>query len=158
MYGNGGCNSLLCTEQMVLHESTGIIDVFIGEKPVCPNWNRGFAILGLQNWGQNDAVWAPGKNCEVWSESQTGYSFIPSGPGSRYVSAAMYTLGGALVATADTITTTAGLLDLRFVNFCPPSGSNQYEIRTTFSSCSDPATLIIIGFERHPVASVITNE
>ncbi len=143
MYGSGPCNAMLCTEQMVLHESTGIIDVYLGEKPTCVSWNQGLAILGLQNWNQNAAVWAPGKIATVWSESQTGYSFIPSGPGSRYVSAAMYTLGGALVATADTITTTAGLLDLRFLNFCPPSGSNQYEIRTTFSSCSDPATQLV---------------
>ncbi len=143
MYGNGPCNSMLCTQQMVLHESTGIIDVYIADKPVCNSWNEGLAILGVQNWNRNQAVAAPGKNCTMWNESNTAYSFIPSGPGSRFVRSEMFTLSGALVATADTITTTTGMLDLRFLNFCPPSGSTQYEIRTTFSSCSDPITEIV---------------
>lgn len=142
MYG-GPCNNLLCTQQIVIHESTGLIDIFIGDKQVCQDWNEGLAILGIQDWNRTKAKTAPGKNCTVWNESNTGYRFIPSGPGSRYIKSDIYTLAGTYIATADTGTTVTGLLDLHFNNFCPPTGTAQYEIRTTFSSCSNPAVQLI---------------
>ncbi|HEV7782633.1 MAG TPA: SprB repeat-containing protein, partial [Chitinophagaceae bacterium] len=142
MYSSS-CNSLLCSEQIVLHESTGIIDVFIDNKPVCPSWNQGLAILGVQNLNRDKAVTAPGKNCTVWSEQETGYRFVPSGGVSRYIISELLTMTGAIVATADTITTTAGLLDIRFPNICPPSGTTQYVVRTKFSACDNPVTQLI---------------
>lgn len=143
LYGSAVCNSIYCSQQIVLHENTGIIDVHFGNKPVCNIWNEGLAILGLQNWDRNAAVTATGKNCTVWSESSTSYRFTPSGPGSRFVRSELYTLAGSLVATADTLTTTAGMLDLRFINICPPPDTTQFEVRTTFSSCNNPAVQMV---------------
>lgn len=141
------CTNLICTEQMVLHESTGIIEVFLLNKPICPSWPSGaaagLAILGIQDHTRTKAVAAPGKNCTQWSESNTGYRFTPSGGGSRYVISELLTLGGTVVSTADTSTTTAGLLDVAFTNFCAPPGSNQYVVRTTFSACDNPANLLV---------------
>ncbi len=137
------CNSALCSEQIVLHESTGIIDVFIGNKPVCTAWNEGLAILGVQNWNRDKEVTAPGKNCTVWSEQETAYRFVPSGGGSRYVISELLTMGGLVVATADTATTTTGLLDIRFLNVCPPLGTTQYVVRTRFSACDNLVTQLI---------------
>lgn len=143
LYGSMVCNNRFCSEQMVLHESTGIIEVFLAAKPVCNAWNEGLAILGLQNWNRDKAVTAPGKNCTVWSENATAYRFTPSGTGSRFVRSELYTLSGTYVSTADTLTTTAGILDVRFLNHCPPTGTTQYEVRTTFSSCSDPTIFLV---------------
>jgi gliding motility-associated-like protein len=143
LYGSAICNGRYCTQQIVLHENTGIIDVHLGDKPVCNEWNEGLAILGVQNWNRDSHVAAPGKNCTVWNETSTSYRFTPSGPGSRFVRSQMFTLGGSLVATADTLTTTPGLLDIRFLNFCPPPDTTRYEVRTTFSSCNNPATQLV---------------
>lgn len=143
MYGSAVCNGRHCTQQIVLHENTGIIDVHLGDKPVCNAWNMGLAILGVQNWNRNAAVAAPGKNATVWIETGTSYRFTPSGTGSRYVRSEMFTLGGTLVATADTTTSTPGMLDLRFLNICPPPDTTQFEIRTTFSSCVNPANQLV---------------
>lgn len=143
LYGSTICNGRLCTQQIVLHENTGIIDVHIGDKPVCNSWNQGLAILGLQNANRDAAVWAPGKNCTVWSESATSYRFTPSGPGSTFVRSELFTMGGTLAATADTITTTPGLLDIRFLNFCPPDDTTRYEVRTTYSSCASPGVQLV---------------
>ena len=123
---------------MVVHESTGLVDIFIETKkldgtPGNP-WNSDFAILGLQK-DASKAKTAPGKNCTVWREDNTGYRFIPSTGASRYVVSRLYNMTGTLLATADTITTTPGLLDLSFPNVCFPSGNNNYEVRTTFSAC-----------------------
>jgi gliding motility-associated-like protein len=143
LYGSTVCNGRYCSQQIVLHESTGIIDIHLGDKPVCNSWNQGLAILGVQNWNRNAAVTAPGKNCTVWSESGTSYRFIPSGAGSRFVKSEMFTLGGTLVATADTLTTTAGILDLQFLNICPPPDTTRFEVRTTFSACNNPAVQMV---------------
>ncbi len=151
MFGNGNwssggtnCNSLNPTTfQIVLHESTGIIEVNIERKGCNATAGTGFnAILGVQNWARDKARWAPGKNATIWNESNTAYRFTPSGPGSRYVISELLDLSATVVATADTATTTAGLLDVSFTNFCPPAGSNQYVIRTTFSACDNPSTFL----------------
>lgn len=134
------------TSQIVVHESTGIIDVFLEEKKLDQNggapWNADFAILGVQK-DNSTAVAAPGKNCTVWQESHTAYRFMPSGPGSKFVRSELVDLLGNVVATADTLTTTPGMLDIDFPSVCPPLGTTQYVIRTTFSSCSDAFTQII---------------
>lgn len=143
LYGSSVCNGRFCTQQIVLHENTGIIDIHLGDKPVCNAWNEGLAILGIQNQSRNAAVWPPGKNCTVWNETGTSYRFTPSGTGSRFVRSEMFTFGGTLVATADTVTTTPGLLDIRFLNICPPPDTTRYEIRTTFTSCHDPGQQLV---------------
>lgn len=134
------------TSQIVLHESTGIIDIFIENKRLDQSggapWNADFAILGIQK-DNSTAIAVPGRNCTVWTASQEGYRFLPSGSGSRFVNAQIFTLGGTLVGTADTTTTTPGVLDVNFASVCPPTGSNQYVVRTTFASCSNPANLLV---------------
>lgn len=134
------------TSQIVVYESTGIIDVFIESKRLDQSggapWNADFAILGVQK-DNSTAVAVTGRNCTVWTASNEGYRFLPNGAGSRFLNAQLFTLSGSLVATADTTTTTAGVLDINFPSVCPPTGSTQYVIKTTFASCSDPSTLLV---------------
>jgi gliding motility-associated-like protein len=134
------------TFQIVIHESTGIIEVFFEQKACfsTTTGNNGNAILGIQNWARDKAVAPPGKNLAQWSENNTGYRFIPSGGASRFVSSELwpYNMSVPLVV-ADTATTTTGLLDINFKNFCPSPGSNKYIVRNVFSSCSNPATVMI---------------
>ncbi|MEO6403912.1 MAG: gliding motility-associated C-terminal domain-containing protein [Ferruginibacter sp.] len=133
------CPSLIQTSQIVLHESTGLIEVFLKDKPLCSSWpsgaGAGLAILGIQDETRTKFAAPSGKNCTQWSETSTGYRFIPSGGTSKFVGSQLFTLTGTLLATADTITTVPGLLDLNFPNFCPPAGNTQFVIKTTFSSC-----------------------
>ncbi|MEO6611974.1 MAG: gliding motility-associated C-terminal domain-containing protein [Chitinophagaceae bacterium] len=143
-----GCSSVRMTSEIVLHESTGIIEIFIENKPSCSS-NGGLAIVGIQNYDlgtpAEKAVTAPGRGAEngAWSTTNEAWRFTPSGSGSRYVKAELYDLSGTLIATADTATTVAGLLDVKFRNVCPPAGSTQYEVRTTFSACDNPANLLV---------------
>lgn len=138
------CNSAIATSQIVIYENTGIVEVFLKDKPVCSSWNEGFAILGLQDETRTKAVTPPGKNCTVFSETNTGYRFTPSGNTSRYVSAELLDMTGAVVAVADTATTVAGLLDITFPNTCPAANSTQYQVRTTFTSCPIGGNLVSI--------------
>ena len=73
------CNDIISTSQIVLYETTNIIDVFIKEKPVCLNWNNGLAIEGIQNSFGTSAVVVPGRNNTVWNATDNAQRFTPTG-------------------------------------------------------------------------------
>ncbi len=144
VFGNG-CPTPANTFQIVLHESTGLIEYFFENKACNSSTNSGRGIFGIQNWNRDKAVSMPGRNTGNWSESNTGYRFTPSGSTSNFVSlgSGLYDMTGTLIMPADTLTTTPGLLDIRFPNFCPPAGTNQYVVKTIFASCDNPANQLI---------------
>ena len=59
------CAALRATHQMVLYESTGIVEVYIKDKPSCTAWNSAMSILGMQNQARTNAIAAEGKNAKV---------------------------------------------------------------------------------------------
>ena len=125
------------TLQIVIYESTGLIDIYIENKSCTSSTNSNRGILGIQDFTRTLWKAAPGKNATSWNASNEGYRFTPSGGTSNYVSAQIFTMGGTFIATADTATTTAGILDITFPNICPPPGPTiQYVIKTTFNSCT----------------------
>lgn len=133
------------TFQIVIYESSGVIEVYI-ENKVCTatSSNGDRAILGIQNWARDKAVAAPGKNATQWTASNEGYRFTPSGGASRFLSCEVYDIGGTTpLAVGDTVTTTAGFLDVTFPSFCPAGSGNQYVIKTVFKACENPSNQII---------------
>ena len=134
VFFGGSCNGDRMTSQIVLHEGTGIVEVFIGQKPLCTGWNNGNAILGIQDYSRTQAVVAPGKNCTQWAESNTGYRFTPAGTTSLFVSGEITSLAGATLATATSSPGTAGMLNINFPNFCPAT-FGQYIVKTTYNTC-----------------------
>lgn len=82
---SSSCNSQLASQQIVLHENTNIIDIYIGNKPLCASWNGGRATEGIQNINGTAAFFVPGRNASQWTASNDGYRFTPNG-------AAQYTL------------------------------------------------------------------
>ena len=145
VFGNNSCGRTRPTTfQIVINESTSVVEVFFEQK-ICLDASTGNAILGVQDWARTNAVAAPGKNATVWSARDEAYRFIPSGAVSRFVSSQLFLLNGtAPIATAATANVTTGLIDISFSNVCPPSPSQQYVVKTTYSSCINPAASIII--------------
>jgi gliding motility-associated-like protein len=144
--GGANCNSQNpSTFQIVLYESTGVIEVYIENKACIANSNPGGAnaIMGVQNWARNVAVAAPGKNASIWTARNEAYRFVPSGGTTRFINSQMFTLSGSLVATATTSTPAPGTLELGFPNICPSGPSEQFVVRTTYSSCSDPTDVYV---------------
>jgi gliding motility-associated-like protein len=143
VFGNNPCGQATPnTFQMVIHESTGIVEIFTEQKACASSTNGGNGIQGMQNWNRDAAVWVPGRNPSFWTENNTGYRFTPSAGTSRFIISEMLDMSGNVIATADTLTTTPGLLDIRFPNFCVPAGTNQYVVRIQFSACENPATIL----------------
>jgi gliding motility-associated-like protein len=156
MYGAGTatatgltCNSINPTTfQMVIYEATGFVDIFIEKKACnCTTADNGKATMGVQNFTQDKAVAAPGKNGTIWpAEVLKGYRFQPDGI-SLFKRAELCTTAGTVLYTttsADTSTTTPGVLDIKFADQCPTDSSTSYIVKTYFSNCSDPANDIVV--------------
>jgi gliding motility-associated-like protein len=131
------------TFQIVLYESTGVVEIFIEQKACVAGTSAGRAILGIQNWIRDKAVAAPGKNNTVWNETNTGYRFVPSGGASRFVSCQVQTLSGTFIANGDTTTTTPGMLDVTFPTLCPTGTTSQYVVKTTFAACDNASNQVV---------------
>ena len=69
------CNNRLNTHQIILHESTGVIDIFMSEKRICNAWNSGKAMVGIQNMAMNDGLMAPNRKA-----SSAPWQVLPSSP------------------------------------------------------------------------------
>lgn len=72
------CTNMAFSNQIVLHETTNYIDVFITDKPLCSSWNNGVAIEGLHNIDGTEAYIVPGRNYPTqWTAANDGYRFKP---------------------------------------------------------------------------------
>jgi hypothetical protein len=79
------CNATVKSSfQMILHETSNIIDVQLINKQVCTTWNGGRAVTGLINLDGTQAITPPGRNVSAWTASQEGWRFSRPGYYSSY--------------------------------------------------------------------------
>ena len=97
------CTGLNGTFQIVIHESTNIIENFITNKPICMAWAGGTATQGLHNQTGTVAVAVPGRNAAQWTATNDGKRFVPSGPTTFNVN---WTANGAPIGTGNTVSHT----------------------------------------------------
>ncbi len=74
------CTSSLGTFQVVLYETTNIIDINILSCPSCPGWNSGYGIMGIQNAAGTQAFAVPGRNLTAFTANNETWRFTPNGP------------------------------------------------------------------------------
>ncbi|HEX7904763.1 MAG TPA: gliding motility-associated C-terminal domain-containing protein [Chitinophagaceae bacterium] len=143
-----GCNALNeNTHQIVLYESTGMIEVLIFSKETCTAWNLGRAIVGIQNFTKDQALMAPGRAASdaPWGalNMNEGWRFIPAAGPSLFKRVELYNLSGTLLATGTTTNAGNGLLEASFPNICPPPGATtSYIIKSFYSKIDDINTEI----------------
>lgn len=87
------CEDVKSTTQIVLYESSNVIEVYVKEKPenceaVTPEddpdvvigiLNRKNALIGLQNSEKNDAYFPPERNNSEWTATNEAWRFTPNG-------------------------------------------------------------------------------
>ncbi|WP_298507688.1 gliding motility-associated C-terminal domain-containing protein [uncultured Kordia sp.] len=75
-----GCNELLTTQQIILYESSNVVDVLLIEKPLCTTWNGGLATTGIQNITGTVGYAPTGRNTGAWEVTeQELWRFVPDG-------------------------------------------------------------------------------
>lgn len=97
------CTASNGTFQIVLYESTNIIENFITSKPVCAAWAGGTATQGLHNSTGTVAVAVPGRNAAVWTATNDGKRFTPNGPPNYTIN---WTSNAFPIGTGNSVTTT----------------------------------------------------
>lgn len=135
-----GCDSFnIVTQQMILYEGTGIIDMFLDRKPIAcgGSTNNGRAIMGIQNWDQDKARWVPNRNNTVWAATREGWRFVPSGTTSLLDSVSIYK-NGVWIKSGTTVSLGNGELEATFPNICQPEDSMSYVIRAFYRQCDNP--------------------
>lgn len=97
------CIALRATFQIVIFESTNVIEHYITNKPTCMAWAGGTATQGLHNLAGNVAVAVPGRNASVWTATNDAKRFTPNGPPSFTIN---WTANGVPIGTGTSTTTT----------------------------------------------------
>jgi len=144
------CNSMFATSQLVLHETTNIIDVYIQDKPICNTWNGGAAILGIVDATATNSQTVAGYNYPtMWSATNEGWRFMPAGaPNWTF---AWFDMSGNQLSTSTTY------------QVCPPS-TTSYVAVVTNTSCSgtiivqDTATVGISAGNISTVSNVVNEQ
>lgn len=135
------------THQIILHESSGIVEVFIKDMEICNNWpttDPGRAMVGMQNYARNKSITAPGRSITDPAWGSIGmnemWRFVPKDGAPAYRSTQLLDGTGAVVATGDTTRVDAANFRVSFPNVCPPANQTSvYVIKTTYQSLVDPA-------------------
>ncbi|MCK7592044.1 PKD domain-containing protein, partial [Subsaxibacter sp. CAU 1640] len=122
MYSSS-CNSLLATHMAVFYETTNVIDIYIKNKPSCPGWNDGNAVVGIQNDAGTTAFVPPGRNTSnsPWTAVDEAWRFTPAGP--SVIDFAWLDSGGNVIGTTPTL------------NVCP-TVPTTYTARVVYTNCN----------------------
>ena len=74
-----GVNVGLQTSQIVLYETSNIIEVYVQDRTSCTTWNSGSGLIGLQNDLGTIAHVPPGRNTGPWNAQNEAWRFTPDG-------------------------------------------------------------------------------
>jgi gliding motility-associated-like protein len=97
------CTGQLYSSQIIIYETTNIIETHILNKSLCSTWNSGNAVHGLHNATGTLATVVPGRNNTPWVASNEGTRFTPNGTSLYQVN--WYILpANTLVGTGTSIT------------------------------------------------------
>lgn len=147
---SAACNPLIeNTHQIVLYESTGIIEVAIFSKQICNTWNNGKGMVGIQDFTRTQAVMAPGRRVSDAPWGTVGmyesWRFVPAGGPSLFKRVELCDLAGNILSTGTVVPVTGGCLEASFPNTCiPAAGLTTYIIRSVYTKIDDP-TMEIFG-------------
>lgn len=148
LFGSSCTGLIENTHQIILYESTGIIEVAIFSKQFCTGWNSGRAIVGIQDWNMTTGMMAPGRAGianSPWGSLNMNESwrFVPSAGPSLFKRVELYDLSGNLIMPGTATSLGNGTLEASFPNFCPAGGgTNTYIIKSVYEKIDDPTTEI----------------
>lgn len=143
------CNNLIeNTHQIVLYESTGIVEVFVFSREICTAWNQGRGMIGMQNGARDQAIMAPGRRASdaPWGGTlNESWRFLPASGSTLLKRVELYDMSGNQVGLATLGATANGATSVEFPNICISTvGTTAYRMRAVYSKIDDP-TVDIYG-------------
>ncbi len=79
------CTTQRTSTQIILYETTNVIECHIATKPICAAWNSGRAIIGVQNATGTAATVAPGRDFPLaYTCTNEAWRFTPDATVSSY--------------------------------------------------------------------------
>ncbi|WP_223032589.1 T9SS type B sorting domain-containing protein [Hanstruepera marina] len=126
------CNSIESSSQIILYESSNNIDVNVFEKPICPGWNDGNAVIGVQNIDDTVAFTPVGRNTGVWEvtpDAPESYRFAPS-EGTPNYTFEWLDENGVVVGNTETITVS-------------PTMTTTYTASVTYELCTGGTSTVV---------------
>jgi gliding motility-associated-like protein len=142
------CTSLIeNTHQIILYESTGIIEVKIFDKQICSSWQGGKAMVGIQDFSRTQGMMAPLRKMSDPAWGSIGmnetWRFVPNSGPSLFKRVELYDLGNNLIATGSTTSLGNGQLEASFPNICAPAGATTtYIVKSVYQKNDDPSVEI----------------
>ncbi|MGV7105868.1 fibronectin type III domain-containing protein, partial [Flavobacterium sp. U410] len=67
------------TSQIVLYESSNVIDIYVQRRVPCTGWQGGVGVIGIQNAAGTVAFTPPGRNTGSWTTTNEAWRFTPNG-------------------------------------------------------------------------------
>ncbi len=143
------CTSLNSSFQMILSETTNVIDVQIIDRQSCTTWNQGNGVVGLVLNG-TQAIAAPGRNTGSWSASQEAWRFYRPGyyPNYSFVRCDDDTDGfqtfNLSIATAD-LFGDAQVPVIYYSSLLDAQTGNNPIVSGSYTNTSNPQTIYVMG-------------
>lgn len=120
------CGTSVQTSQVVLFETTNIIEVFVQQRTPCPTWSEGRGVIGVMNGEGTLATVPPGRNTGNWTTTNEAWRFLPAGNSTTSIA---WEKNGVAYSTENP------------VNVCTED-TDTYTATVTYASCSGPAATV----------------
>lgn len=140
------CDNKKSTLQVVLYETTNIIDVFIKDKPLtCAAGNEKQALIGLTNGSEKNpiGIFPPNRNKGIWETQNEAWRFTPKG--KIKTSIEWYDDNNNLIGTGESV-------------IVYPSSNTSYKAKILYNTCSETyltGTIQVIFDKEFPTAKKI---
>jgi len=69
----------LQTSQIVMYETSNVIEVYVGNRTPCTTWQSGRGVIGIQNKPGTIAHFPPNRNTGSWTATNEAWRFTPAG-------------------------------------------------------------------------------
>ena len=117
-----GCNELKLTSQVVIYETTNVVEVYVKDRPNNCYWNDGNAVIGIQNKLGSQGYTPPGRNTGDWAATNEAWRFTPNGNSNVVFS--WLDSDGNFISNDTTITV------------CPTETSTTYTAQAIYTNCN----------------------
>ena len=128
------CNATvgLQTSQIIIYETTNIIDVLISKRTSCTGWNSGSGLVGIQNATGTLTRVPPLRNTGTWSATNEAWRFTPNGAATVPSSIQWFQADGVTPAAA---------VNVNPLTVCP-AGPETYIAKVTYTICNGQPTVV----------------